>query len=82
MKAYDFAQFSGQLDVGQSYTQIANTPWYPGATYARFSNKEFERRYRVTREKMKSLNLDVLLAPGGPQSSTSSPSISEGEASS
>jgi Xaa-Pro dipeptidase len=66
MKAYDFVQFFDQLDVGERYTHIANTPWYPGATYAGFPDAEFERRYRLTREKMKSLGLDVLLAPGGP----------------
>jgi len=66
MKAYDFAQYSDHLDEREYYTHISNTPWYPGATYASFSDAEFERRYALTREKMRRLGLDVLLAPGGP----------------
>ncbi|MBI3740110.1 MAG: hypothetical protein HY258_13770, partial [Chloroflexi bacterium] len=66
MKTFDFKQVSGQLDNRELYGNISNTPWYPGATYAKFSDKEFERRYRVTREKMARLGLDVLIAPGGP----------------
>ncbi len=66
MKSFDFAQVHDQLDVREKYFNVANTPWYPGATYAKFSDAEFERRYQLTREKMERLGLDVLIAPGGP----------------
>lgn len=66
MKTFDFAQAHDQLDHRERYANIVNTPWYPGATYAKFSDAEFERRYRLTREKMMRLGLDVLIAPGGP----------------
>ncbi|MBI5879144.1 MAG: aminopeptidase P family protein [Chloroflexi bacterium] len=66
MKSFDFAQYHGQLDRREPYGNISGTPWYPGATYAKFSDVEFERRYRTTREKMARLGLDVLIAPGSP----------------
>ncbi len=57
MKSFDFAQYHGQLDRREPYGNISGTPWYPGATYAKFSDAEFERRYRITREKMARLGV-------------------------
>ncbi|MBI3740715.1 MAG: hypothetical protein HY257_03025 [Chloroflexi bacterium] len=66
MKSFDFAQAHDRLDVREKYFNIVNTPWYPGATYAKFSDAEYARRYQLTRAKMTRLGLDVLIAPGGP----------------
>jgi Xaa-Pro aminopeptidase len=66
MQGHDFKEFHNQLDNGKIFSSIYNTPWYPGVKYAKFSDQEYERRHRVTREKMARLGLDVLIAPGGP----------------
>jgi len=66
MRAYKFSEHSNQLDNREIYSHIYDTPWYEGCTYPRFSDAEFERRYKLTREKMERFGVDVLLAPGGP----------------
>lgn len=66
MPNYEFSAVRSQLDDPERYENIVNTPWFPDATYATFSDAEFERRFRLTRDKMTRLGLDVLIAPGGP----------------
>ena len=62
----DFQDARDRLDDRAYFGDVRNTPWYEDAVYPTFSDAEFERRYDLTREKMDRLDLDVLLAPGGP----------------
>jgi Xaa-Pro aminopeptidase len=61
----DFQQAAGQMHT-ELFGRIANSPWYGDAVYERFSDAEYERRFDATREKMRRLGLDVLVASGGP----------------
>ncbi len=61
----DYASVAGRLHA-EGFGDIAGTGWYRDAVYDRFSDEEWERRYRLTREKMARLGIDVLLAAGGP----------------
>lgn len=62
----DFKRVRGRLDDGDAFGDMRNTPYYEDAVYPTFSDEEFERRYELTRAKMDRLELDVLVAPGGP----------------
>ena len=61
----DFKEAAGRLHT-EVFGRVANTPWYSDAVYPRFSDEEYRRRFDATREKMKRLGLDVLVASGGP----------------
>jgi Xaa-Pro aminopeptidase len=61
----DYASVAGELKH-RGFGDVANTGWYRDAVYPQFSDAEWERRYRLTREKMQRLGIDVLLAAGGP----------------
>lgn len=61
----DFERAAGQMHT-ELFGRIANSPWYGDAVYERFSDAEYERRLEATRDKMRRLGLDVLIASGGP----------------
>ena len=61
----DFKDAVGKLHT-EAFGSVSNTPWYADAVYERFSDAEYQRRFQATREKMKRLGLDVLVASGGP----------------
>ncbi|MGA7271690.1 MAG: M24 family metallopeptidase [Acidimicrobiia bacterium] len=61
----DFSQVVGKMHT-ERFHRVTNSPWYRDAEYFRFSDAEYERRYTATREKMRRLGLDVLIASGGP----------------
>jgi Xaa-Pro aminopeptidase len=61
----DFADVVGRMHT-PDFNRIRNSPWYGDAVYHRFSDGEYQRRFRVTQEKMKRLGMDVLIACGGP----------------
>ena len=61
----DFKDAVGKLHT-EAFGSVSNTPWYADAVYERFSDAEYQRRFQATREKMKRLGLDVLIASGGP----------------
>jgi Xaa-Pro aminopeptidase len=65
MPAYDFQEIRTRLDTSV-FNGMRNTPYYADAVYPRFSNAEYERRYRLTREKMARLGLDCLVVGGAP----------------
>ncbi len=65
MAGYDFRQVRGDLDKREYYSDIRNTDWHSDAIYDKFSDGEFARRHRVTREKMEKLGLDCIVVPGG-----------------
>lgn len=62
----DFENVRNRLDERPAFGDMRNTPYYEDAVYPTFSDEEYERRYRSVREKMDRLDLDALLAPGGP----------------
>lgn len=62
----DFEHVRDRLDERAAFGDMRNTPYYADAAYPTFSDEEYERRYRATREKMDRLGLDVLVVPGGP----------------
>lgn len=61
----DFADLAGRMHT-EGFGRVINSPWYGDAVYERFSDTEYERRLRATRDKMARLGLDVLVACGGP----------------
>jgi ectoine hydrolase len=54
-----------ELDVAANFREIANSPWYSDAEYARFSDAEFARRHAAARHLMARDGLDALLLTGG-----------------
>ena len=66
MAGKDFKDIYAELDKRENFGDMRNTPYYADAVYPRFSDKEYERRYRLTREKMARLGLDCLIVCGGP----------------
>jgi Xaa-Pro aminopeptidase len=65
MSGYDFEEYREQLDQSQYYGDIRNTGWHDDAVYEKFSDAEYARRHKVTREKMAGLGLDCIIVPGG-----------------
>jgi len=65
MPSYDFEQVRGQLDQPEYYGDIRNTGWHSDAVYEKFSDAEYARRHRLTREKMAKLGLECIIVPGG-----------------
>jgi Xaa-Pro aminopeptidase len=65
MSGYDFEQYRHQLDQSQYFSDIRNTGWHNDAVYEKFSDVEYARRHKATREKMAKLGLDCLIVPGG-----------------
>ena len=56
----------GNLDQGPNFNRMRGTPYYRDAVYRQFSRAEYERRFAALREKMRDLDLDVIIAAGGP----------------
>lgn len=83
----EFREIKGQLHKSNGFGRIKNSPWYRDAVYERFSDAEYQRRFKATQEKMARLGLDVrddqLTAtrqqlPGGSTSRRRSSARSEG----
>ena len=55
-----------RLDDNLPFNVMRETPYYQDAVYERFSDAEIARRYAALREKMRHLELDVAIVPGGP----------------
>ena len=55
-----------RLDHGPTFNRMRGTPYYREAVYEQFSRAEYERRFAALREKMRELDLDVAICPGGP----------------
>lgn len=66
MSDNDWENVRNRLDTSAGFGDMRNTPYYEDAVYDTFSDEEYERRYRITREKMDEEGIDVLLAPGSP----------------
>jgi len=55
-----------RLDHGPTFNAMRGTPYYRDAVYEQFSKAEYQRRFDALRAKMRELNLDVVICPGGP----------------
>src|SRR5437764_15333542 len=55
-----------RLDEHRAVNPMRGTPYYDDAVYEHFSPSEVARRYAALRAKMRELNLDVAIVPGGP----------------
>ena len=55
-----------RLDENVPFNQMRGTPYYHDAVYEQFSADEIARRYRALRERMRQLQLDCAIVPGGP----------------
>ncbi len=61
----DFKELTGRMHT-PDFGRVVNSPWYGDAVYERFSDAEYQRRIKATKDKMARLGLDVLVACGGP----------------
>lgn len=61
----DFEAIRTWLDTA-AFNSVRNSPYYADTIYPRFSPSEYERRLRLTREKMARLDLDVLIVGTAP----------------
>lgn len=61
----DFETIRTRLDSA-AFNSLRNSPYYADAIYPRFSPGEYDRRLRLTREKMARLNLDCLIVGTAP----------------
>lgn len=66
MAGKQFDAIRHRLDDREAFGSMRGTPYYEDAVYPTFSDAEFERRFRRTREKMDRLDLDALVVPGAP----------------
>lgn len=55
-----------RLDDGPTFARMKGTPYFREAVYEQFSKGEYERRFEALRAKMRELDLDVAICPGGP----------------
>ena len=55
-----------RLDDGVAFNRMRGTPYYRDAVYEQFSQEEYARRYGALRDKMRELELDCAIVPGGP----------------
>jgi len=55
-----------RLDDGPTFARMKGTPYFREAVYEQFSKGEYERRFAALRAKMRELDLDVAICPGGP----------------
>jgi Xaa-Pro aminopeptidase len=65
MMANDWNQVRYELDKSENFKAICNSPWYSDAVYSKFSDSEYQRRYRHAREIMARDGFDALLLTGG-----------------
>lgn len=55
-----------RLDDGATFNAMRGTPYYADAVYEQFSPAEYARRYEALRAKLRELELDCAIVPGGP----------------
>jgi Xaa-Pro dipeptidase len=55
-----------RLDENVPFNAMRGTPYYRDAVYEQFSKEEYARRYAAMRAKMRELQLDCAIVPGGP----------------
>jgi Xaa-Pro dipeptidase len=55
-----------KLDNGPAFNAMRGTPYFRDARYEQFTPAEYARRYAALRGKMRELDLNVMIVPGGP----------------
>jgi hypothetical protein len=55
-----------RLDDGRLFNTMRDTPYYRDTVYEQFSPAEYERRREALRGRMRAMDLDCLILPGGP----------------
>jgi Xaa-Pro aminopeptidase len=65
-QALPWEELRSKLDHGPSFNAMRNTPYYRDAVYEQFSPQEYARRHAALRARMQELNLDAVIANGGP----------------
>ena len=65
-QAMPWEELRTRLDQGPAFNAMRNTPYYRDAVYEQFSPQEYARRHAALRAKMAELNLDAIIANGGP----------------
>lgn len=55
-----------RIDDGKTFNAMRDTPYYRDAVYEQFSTEEYARRYEALRAKLRELELDCAIVPGGP----------------
>ncbi|OGO19452.1 MAG: hypothetical protein A2Z14_04200 [Chloroflexi bacterium RBG_16_48_8] len=63
--ATDWKEVRHNLDVSANYSSIYNSPYYSDAVYEKFSDAEYQRRYKHAREIMVRDGFDALIFTGG-----------------
>jgi Xaa-Pro dipeptidase len=61
-----WSDFSKIVDNNKAFNGMSGTPYFREAVYEQFSREEYARRYAAIRGKMRELNLDACIVPGGP----------------
>ena len=64
--ANDWNEVRHNLDQSANFSAIYNSPWYSDAVYDKFSEAEYQRRYKHARELMARDGLEALILTGGP----------------
>ena len=63
--ANDWTKVRYDLDRGENFRAIYNSPWYSDAEYEKFTDAEFARRHADARELMERDGFDALILTGG-----------------
>jgi len=64
MAGFNFADVSHKLDQGKFFGDVRHTGWHSDAVYEKFSEAEYARRYKLTRDAMAKQGLDCIIVPG------------------
>lgn len=63
--ANDWNKVRYELDKSENFKAMSNSPWYSDTVYSKFSDAEYQRRYKHARELMERDGFDALLLTGG-----------------
>jgi ectoine hydrolase len=64
--ALPWGELRSRLDDPPAFNAMRGTPYYRDAVYEQFSAAEYARRYEALRAKLRELELDCAIVPGGP----------------
>ncbi len=64
--AMPWKELSTRIDDNKAFNAMSGTPYFRDAVYDQFSRAEYARRYAAMRGKMRELELDAAVVPGGP----------------
>jgi len=61
-----WTELAPQIDNNKAFNAMSGTPYFRDAVYDQFSRQEYARRYAAMRGKLRELELDAAIVPGGP----------------